>query len=79
MKSCSGLSFIHSIPRMTLMKRAGSDRIRDSMLELVWRMEFLVSARAGQRTIKWVGSSGSRPHQRQRTWGGRGGLSPPTF
>ena len=34
MKSCSGLSFIHSVPRMTLMKRAGSDRIRDSMLEL---------------------------------------------
>ena len=62
MKSCSGLSFIHSVPRMTLMKRAGSDRIRDSMLELVWRMEFLVSARAGQWTIKWAGSSGSRPH-----------------
>ena len=45
MKSCSGLSFIHSVPRMTLMKRVGSDRIRDSMLELVWRMKFLVSAR----------------------------------
>ena len=37
---------------MTLRKRAGSDRIKESMLELVWRMEVLVSDRAGQRKFR---------------------------
>ena len=34
MKSCSGLSSIHSVPRMTFRKQVGSDRNNESMLEL---------------------------------------------